>query len=1081
MEADLAFRLFGPVEVASLGDRTTALTTPKQRAVLTLLALEPGQVVPVDRLVDELWADEAPASATGTLQAYVSQLRRLLEPGRAPRTPPSVLVTRDPGYLLAVAPERVDLVRFASLAEQGAHELAAGGLERADLVLGEALGLWRGEPLAEFAGQAFAQPVIARCVEQRAVALEHRYQARLALGRAAESVGELERHVAAHPYRERLWGLLVLALYRSGRQADALGALRRVRELLDTELGLEPGPELRRLEAQVFAQSRDLDLGDPAGVPAAEPVLPARTLVGRAVQLDRIAGRLAAARRGEGGVVLVAGEGGIGKSRLVQAAAEEAGAAGTTVAWGRCADDIGAPPFWPWQQVLRALGRAGALAADPGGSLFDLHARAVEALTDRDEPLLVVLEDLHWADAASLRLLAFAAGALGRAPVVLLATLRRPEPAGDPEQLAATLGVLAREHSMDRIDLPPFTREQVVDFLGGRDASAAGELHEKSGGNPFFLGELVRLLHSEHRLEGVPDGVREVIDRRVARLPEPTRHLLRCTAVLGREVSFDTLAGLGGLPGEEVLEWLEPAVAAGMLNELSDGLAYRFSHPLVRDALYAQLSRVDKARTHLRAGLTLEAMSSFEGAGRLPALARHFGLASRVGGAAKAVEYAVLAARQAAAQHAYDEAVGYWEKALTALGPADPGRRCGLLVGLGGALRDASDTRRARTVLREAITDARRLGDHETLLEAVSILGGVTTWNWTPYGQVDEELVAVLRELLAEDLPPGRRCVLLGTLAAELNYSDRRDEAEKLLFEAQAIARSLDDPMLLVQSLNVYIRVFWRPERMERLMAAVREMLGVPGLPPGPAAIAHVHRMGLRLRLGDVEGFERDLLRASQLAAEARSPELALMARISEAPMRLMQGRWEEVRAIVKETRRIYERASLPGLFPAMLMMQSQIPGHSPDLIEMLVAEAESAGEDPLRPVTVLAVLEAGDERRARELITRWGSAVPDDWTTGIRRVVWGRVAARIGIPDPRALYEQLLPTADLLTAFGAGVLSYGSTRLTLAELARRIGDLDAARSHAAAAHEIHTRLGLAHSASLSGRLLSEVGVTLDS
>ncbi|WP_169979224.1 BTAD domain-containing putative transcriptional regulator [Microbispora sp. H10836] len=1155
----MEFRLFGPLEVIDPAGRVIDLGTPKQRAVLAMLALEPGRVVSLDRLIDELWSGEAPSSATGTLQAYISQLRRALEPGRPPRTPPKVLLTREPGYLLAVAPGQVDLVRFAALAEDGRRSLARGEPAAAADLLRRALETWRGEPLAEFAAYEFAQPVVARLTELRASATEDWFEARLATGEGGSCVPGLESAVAGQPYRERSWALLVRALYRAGRQADALAALRRVRTLLADELGLEPGPELRRLEQAVLGQAPGLETPPAAaehgtdGVPGAPvvpddrtvpdaagdaPAVPAEAgrtfhaggLIARREQLQRAAERLALARRGRGGVLLVSGEAGIGKTSLAEAVADEASALGMAVAWGRCAEDTGAPAFWPWLQVLRDLAPpetgpygtasyvggpgggqdvARALAAlsgvaepetadarhglpghglsehGPSGhglsghsaALFALHERVTGALIAAG-PALVVLDDLHWADAASLRLLAFAAGALHRAPVLVLATMR-PEPGGEPDQLRETSAALARERGAERLTLPPFTREDVAAYLAGRDlpdARLAAVLFERTGGNPFYLGELVRLLDSEHRLDaasaGVPEGVREVIGRRVARLPEETRALLGAAAVLGREVSLDVLEAACGTPAEEVMALLEPAVATGLLAEVPDGFDYRFSHALVRDALYTDLGRVRRARLHLRTGEALETLAGVEPS----VLAHHFGMAARAGGAAKAVEYAVRAARQAAAQCAYDEAVDWWGRALTALGPADAARRCALLVGFGEALRTVGDVDRARSVLEEAIALAARIGERATLIEAFTVFGGLSVWNWRHYGVVDEEMVALLEGLLAEPAGDAERATLLGTLGLELYYSPRRAEGERLAAEGVRLARRAGDPRLLARSLNNYLVAAWVPEREEERRHAVEEMLALP-LDASAEAVARIFRMANLLRAGELDEWDRDLARCRRLVELIRRPELTGMAGIAEAAGRTIRGDWAEAERLAAEFTALIEDFSMWGLdYPGLITLYTcrRGQGRVAELADRLVSRAHDADMVPLRPVAVLAALDVGDTALARRLVDRWGTRVPPDWTAEFLTVVWGYVAARLGTPDPAALLRTLTPYAERLVVSGMGGAGWGSTHLVLAELAAATGERGLALRHARRAHETHLRLGLDHWAGESARLLAE-------
>ncbi|WP_214106578.1 AfsR/SARP family transcriptional regulator [Acrocarpospora catenulata] len=1056
----LAFRLFGPFEVGTADGTLLELGPRKQRAVLALLALDPGRIVSLDRLVDELWDDATPSSAIGTLQAYISHLRRALEPDRPPRSPATVLVTREPGYLLAIKPAQVDLIRFTTDAEEGRQALSRRAYGAAMDAFDRALATWRGEPLAEFAGYGFAQPVIARLTELQAAVTEDRFEARLALGDSGSAVADLERLVEAYPYRERLWGLLVLALYRAGRQAEALGALRRVRTLLADDLGLEPGPELRRLEQAVFEQSAALDAPAP---PAAAPARPQATLIARDSQLRRIGERVAEAVQGRGGVVLVVGEAGIGKTRLAQTAAE---AAGIRVAWGRCVEADAAPAFWPWAQALRELGAAetvqllatgsGQVATDLDAALFELYDQVLAALNG--EPVLVVLDDLHSADAASLRLLRYVARELHRRPVLVLATLR-PEPGREPEQLAETLAALTREPGTERLRLPPFTRDEVAAFLGGQaDRELAGKLHQRTGGNPFYLGELVRLLDSE-QLEEVPETVREVLSRRVARLPAGTQELLRTAAVLGREVRLEVLATAAETPQEEVMAGLAPAVATGLLAETPDGFDYRFSHVLVCDALYAGLDRLARARLHLRAGEALAA-----GNAPLPVLAHHFALAARVGGAARAVSYASQAARQATAQLAFDEAVVLWRTALAAYGEGEPGRRCELLIELGRAQRVTGDVTGAHATLAEAIALAEATGDRAAMAEATMVFGGVTVWNWRVYGTVDDHMVAVLEDLLAGELPDEQRAALLGTLGLELYYGPRRAEGERHAAEAVEIARRLGDPVLLARTLNNFINAAWISGREQARLAAAEEMLSLPSLSRSTELVARIMRMVGLLELGRVEEWHTELARCRRLVAEVRQPDLAAMVWVAESTRAAMAGRWTESERLTAEYGRLLDLTTMWGLVDcrlATLFTSRWAQGRAGELAGALTETAEEAIHAPMRPMAVLATFAAGDVAEARRLTELWSCRLPSDWSTGFVTAGWGLVAARLGMPDPRAMYDRLAPFADQLVVMGSQVVCWGSVHQVLAELAAALDEPALAREHATQALAVHDRLGL--------------------
>jgi DNA-binding SARP family transcriptional activator len=733
------FRLLGPLE-AQDGGRGVELGRPKQRVLLAVLLVHANQVVSLDRLIEELWGEEPPPQAAASLQTYVSNLRRALEPGRRARALSRVLVSQPPGYRLVVGAEDLDSARFAALVKEGHRLLAAGRPAAAARVLREGLGLWRGPALAEVADETFAQAERNRLEELRVAALEDRLAADLDLGGHAAAVAELEELAGRYPFRERLAGLLMLALYRSGRQAEALQAFAAARRALAGELGIDPGRWLRQLQAGILRQDPGLDWAPPpeeSGPPPGEaggsageasPALAASVtrspqaagdLVGRDDQLAALDAILAGARGGGGRVVLVAGEPGIGKTRLAEEAARRAAAAGMQVAWGRCHEGDGAPALWPWAQVVRQLaaelapGQLAAMlgpsaawlgplmpelaepapplpVADLGAARFQLN-QAVAGLLRRaaeTRPLLVVVDDLHWADVPSLSLLAFLAGELKDARLVVVGTYRDVEAlAGRP--LADTLGALAREPVVERIALGGLDRAGVARLIGhtigGRPAEPLVEaVAGRCGGNPFFITELLRLLQSERKLAAadaaaaarhdIPVGVRDVLRARLARLPAQTSTVLMVAAVAGRGFGLDLVEAVTGLDDEPALDAAEAAVLAGLVIE-DDRAAgrYRFAHALVRETIYEDISRARRARLHARVA---DALVAARGAEPEPAaeMAYHCWQATPVIGAGRALPHLLRAGEQAVAQTGYEAAEQQFERALelAAQLPASP-------------------------------------------------------------------------------------------------------------------------------------------------------------------------------------------------------------------------------------------------------------------------------------------------------------------------------------------------------------------------------------------------------------------------
>ncbi|WP_282785787.1 BTAD domain-containing putative transcriptional regulator [Nocardia sp. CC201C] len=573
---------------------------PRQRGVLALLVTARGQVVPVDRMVEDLWRGEPPARALASLQAYISNLRRLLEPGRAPRAPARSLVSASPGYALRLPRKAVDAWRFEELLDQ-ARALTDPRDIRAHL--DEALALWRGPAFAEVADEPWAvadEPwavaEIARLDELRLIARELHIAAGLRLGRPATVVPDTERLTRDHPLREEGRRLHALALWSSGRQADALAALRRARTLLADELGLDPGPDLVALEEAILTQRTDVlrravspPAADGARPPVATPPPPsgdapeATTFVGRDAELSAL---LAAADATTGGlrVAFVTGEAGLGKSTLLEHLAARLVRHGWLVAAGRCPDVDSAPPAWAWVEVLRSVAGSiapGAFAADLAPLLRDSAAMAGDAAAGRfrlrqavwswlaacaaDRPVAIVLDDLHWADAATLELLGGVVDARG--PILVVAAYR----ADESERLTATLASLARTAPL-RLDLPGLDRAAVAELVRAEcradDATVTG-IAERTGGNPFYVRETARLLNGEGALMAlseVPEGVRDVLRRRFARLPESGVSVLRLAAVAGRESSVDVLVRAADTDEDGVLDALDAGVIAGLLD-----------------------------------------------------------------------------------------------------------------------------------------------------------------------------------------------------------------------------------------------------------------------------------------------------------------------------------------------------------------------------------------------------------------------------------------------------------------------------------------------------------------------------------
>ncbi|MEU0483514.1 BTAD domain-containing putative transcriptional regulator [Streptosporangium sp. NPDC006013] len=811
----VAFRVLGAFEVIGAGGPVN-LGAPRQRSVLGRLLVARGQVVPITRMIDDLWGGHPPGSAVTSVHAYVSNLRRVLESDRAAGTPPQVLVTVSPGY--AIRSKEADAWRFEDMARRGAAFLGAGDARAALRELDAAIEIWRGPAYAEFATADWALSEIARLDELHTMAVEHRAAAAIALDSPGTVIADLRAHLAEHPLREEGWRLLAIALYHQGRQGDALVALRQARHTLAEELGVDPSPALQRLEADILSQSPEIarpvavnkplehmtsstTLSSPerlrrvraeAGPETLDPIF------GRARELALLAGM-------SRGIALISGEAGIGKSALVEAVVAGHSRSGRQAAVSRCPETGGAPAGWAWVEILRTLTarvapaeavatRIRRLLADPDAPYpvhgdADLTAERFRFRRDlaaylaevaRVSPLLLVLDDLHRADDETLAIFVDLVSELRDAEVLIVGTFREEEADG----LAETLATLAR-HEPLRIVLDGLDQnaaERLVTSVSGRAVTPGvlAAVTDRTGGNPFFLRETARLIATEGEdaaLSTVPAGIRDVLRRRFARLPASIRGVLSEAAVIGRDFDIDVLIDVNGNGEEVVVEAVEAALTAGLLVE-PEGGGLRFTHALTRDALYGEMSRLRQIRTHGRIAASLERLRPREAA----AVAHHFAASGKPSAAAR---HCVLATERAKGRSAYREAASLWGRAIEFADEED----LELLVRRVTALALCDELDDARELWKRAIQLALPHASPELTARVVGVLDKPAAYGTGGGDKGFQEVVQVIEEALSL-LPAGdraARCLLLTSLAFEVagfgdeeatRFTEAADEAQ---------------------------------------------------------------------------------------------------------------------------------------------------------------------------------------------------------------------------------------------------------------------------------------------------------------
>jgi DNA-binding SARP family transcriptional activator/tetratricopeptide (TPR) repeat protein len=1128
-------RVFGSLE-ASVGGRPVPLGAAKPRALFAMLALDPGSVVSVERLIDGLWGEDRPATAPKLVQVYVSRLRHALADvgcGEA-------IVTRGRGYELRVDPDAVDAARFEQMVARGSPR--------------EALALWRAPPLDDLADEPFAAAEIRRLEELRVAALEAAIEHDLEAGRHREVVAELDALVATEPLRERLHAQRMLALYRCGRQADALDAYRQARSVLVDTIGVEPGPELRRLQEAILAQDPALEPPRSATVSTSERETrngrrsardaPA-PLVGRTRELNALLSGLEQVLAGRGALFLLAGEPGIGKSRLSDELARRARERGAEVLVGRCWEAGGAPAYWPWVQALRAhvrdrdpealrleLGAGAAEVAQMLPELRELFAdlsdppllspeaarfRLFEKLAGflvraaASQPLVMVLDDLHAADEPSLLLLQFVAGELHQAPLLIVGAYRDVD-LQPHTPLTSVVADLRRERVTHELALAGLTEDEVgrmIESSSGMQPpqpSAAAICH-RTEGNPLFVGEIVRLLSAEGRLAEVteaasetlpiPPGVREVIGRRLRLLSEDSRRILALAAVLGREFEFGALAHLSALSEERLLEVLEEAIRAHVLAEVPaapDRL--RFAHALIRDTLYGELGALRRGRLHREVGEALEAFYGEDREPHLAELAHHF-LAARVaGGAAKAIEYARAAGDRAVRLLAFEEAVRLYGAALGLLGRAGAASdrsRCELLVALADAQSRAGDDRAAKATYLQAAELARAAGLRELLGRAAVGYGGRFVW---VRAATDAQLVPLLEAALGAlgDADSVLRVQLLSRLACALCDDPSRERREQVWEQAIRTARKLGDPATLAYALDAGIAATEGPHRVAESLHQADEVvsLAIENGDRERAFAGHEHAFWCAWQLGYRDRRADALASLTRLAEELQQPPQLWLATATQAALALSEGRLGEAEELSDSARDLGERAQGWNATATHKLQQflarrerGQLEGFDRE-----VRDFPQAFPSPLVHRCVLAYVCArlGATAEARsvveELVRRDLSSwhLDSEWLFSI--TLLAEAAAMLDDGEYAArIYDLLLPYGAL-NAVAPIEAALGSASRALGMLATVLGRYADAASHYDEALRMNTSMGahpwIAHTEHDYARMLAARGAPGD-
>ncbi|MDM4142531.1 MULTISPECIES: BTAD domain-containing putative transcriptional regulator [Mycobacterium] len=1252
--------VLGPLQVRQ-GGAPVAIPGAKPRAILTMLGLHGGSVVPADALVELLWGEEPPRTAAKALQTHISSIRRALGDG--------FVLTQGAGWVLGES--QIDASRYKSAARLGRDAAAAGDTSQAVARFEEALALWRGIPELPDGRRGTSEKT--RWIESHAALVEDRADALLATGRAAEVIGDLEAAVAEAPLRERRWGQLMLALYRAGRQGEALGAYQRARSLLADELGVDPGPNLRRLEAAIVAQDASLDIavaqhapsvtravtflltdiegstaaweadaeamaaalarhdelveqvvtsrggrliktrgegdatfsvfdrpsaaasaavelqdaiahepwasrdpirvrmalhtgevelrdGDyfgravnrvarlrslaqggqilcsgataelvidtladdvvltdlgmrqlknlarpehvfelrletgvgqpesrtPEAAPLERPGLPAVLVgagpfVGRGRELDGLLAAWQAALTAGVRTVLIAGEPGVGKTRLAGEWSQRAYQLGAIVLYGRCDEDLGAP-YQPFAEALRSLapcmgvdrlrglrGVEALLSLVPGladvvpdlvrpahsdpdterYALFDAVVALLEAAST-SAPVLLVLDDLHWAAKPTLLLLRHLLRFGEHARVQIVGTYRSTD-LDRAHPLAAMLADLHRDGTANRLSLGGLDEDDVTTYVaeaGYDDEELAHALASVTGGNPFFLIQALRHVDESGGVwdqSTLPQGVREAVSRRLSRLPGETNKALAAAAVVGSRFALELVEQV---VGTDLVDAFDEARQAGIVIEESGGF-YRFNHAIVRQSLLAELASVRRMRLHQRIATTLETLPGADDE-LLAELAHHYFECAWAGNAAKAVFYCRRAADQAMARLAYEGAADLYHRALHALEEIDdelPDRddqtvellvaRCEALLAAG----DVASAAGAVSQLQAATVDSARLAAWATCF--------------------DGQLSMLIHPERLDEVEAA-----LGDAAAKLaELDDAAGEAKAHTVRAGCLARLGrigDSEVALDDALTAARRA--REHRRVNAVLAGAPLAALWGPNPVPRA----------------GGRCLDVVRLLRITTD--SPAVEATSTRCQAVLEAFRGRTAAARRMIDSARRTVTEL---GLRHALLEVEQfagivELIGNDPAAAETHLRKAYNGfrrmglDADTAETAALLgrACLALDCESEASELCAESERLAGHALKASIAwRTLRAHLLARGNDYDAA---RQVAQAAVTLAERTDALVDHGDACLTLATVLGRGGDVAAARAAAEQAVELYDRKGAAALADMARDVLGE-------